>query len=553
MNIKTLGIIAGASALAYIGAKRSSNQAKAQQALADPGKVKAFSVDESGNVNPDESAKARAAVALAASAGSGVAPGTKLADGSEVLATKTNIYGESSAIIRKPDGNMVVSVPVYTNGSVNYYEIPIDSKYLYKPPSEINGVKLPDIPPLINLGRLSQDLNVGDVIKQAGVGAVTRAISAISEYNQQWYEKRRDVALSVGRLSIAYSQAAAAGMPEAQQLLPLYVSTLLEDYARQIAVSEASADSWLHHVGGDTAFNQEKYNQMKEISRQAAIKAGIAADALKNLGITTATPADSEQAKGIVSQITQKFPGALGESIRRYNEEVRRRSEELSGAGGAISSMTGLPVVSNAAVSFYAVLQRAGGDPAKLEQALREYIQSLPISASQTYLGTLEESSSPSAQAELQKIMSDPNMKAFYDQYKQKLTQIRGEYIGKTVAIPIQYTTGVFGPLARAGVDAKTIADIQSKFGNVKDYYDYLLNKYGSVGWSGLTDAEKKAYYIYIFKLPPEAVRDINTQTTSTAQGQGGVPTQTASLPQSGVSSSTRTVGTGGTLSLIHI
>ncbi|MEM4203889.1 MAG: hypothetical protein QXS54_07455, partial [Candidatus Methanomethylicaceae archaeon] len=403
MDLITLGLLSAIGGLAYVWAKRSQNESKAQAALSDPGRVQSMTIttkpDGSQEVREDPSAKARAAVTLAVQAGQ-ASPndlvGKSLPDGSEIMSVKRDMWGNAQAVIKKPDGTLVVSVPVYTNGDVKYYEMPIPEKAIVRPPEEVGGVKLPKIDPVISLSLFSKSLDTRKLVNEIGVGATGRLTGAVQEYMQQWYDKHRDTSLSNTVLQIAYTQAKTVDPGKAIEILPIVIANEIKRRIGSASNALLSSRVWAEHVGGDVEFNKEKERQMQEIANRELQHVAILTETLKLIGVSDVSGKDInlEKAREIMADISQTYPEALRNKIREHNQLAREVNDMLNAAGNRASQLTGLPGVTNAERMFQLVLERSGGDPSKFSQVLRETLETISKayrSAPSSYLNSLEE------------------------------------------------------------------------------------------------------------------------------------------------------------------
>ncbi|MEM4203573.1 MAG: hypothetical protein QXS54_05840 [Candidatus Methanomethylicaceae archaeon] len=544
MDLITLGLLSAIGGLAYVRARRYQNESKAKKALSDPGRVQGMTIttkpDGNTEVREDPGAKARAAVALSVQAGQ-ASPndlvGKSLPDGSEIMSVKRDMWGNAQAVIKRPDGSFVVSVPVYTNGSVKYYEMPVPDEAIIRMPDEIGGVKLPRIDPYISMGVFFKSLDIKKLINEIGVGATGRLSAAIQEYNQQWYDKHRDTNLSSATLHRAHLKAKNIDPQLAMKILPNALATEIKSSLEAAANALASAKVWAEHVGGDEAFNREKEVHMKDIANRELQRVAILAETLKLLGITDISGANInlENAREIESRINNIYPEGLRAKIEAHNNLAREVSSMLSSAGNRASQLTGLPGVTNSERMFQLVLERSGGDPSKFSQVLRETLEMILKaypSASSSYLNSLEEAAQYSeyARKALEKIKSDPSLNAKYEEYKKALSQVKPEYVGR-LGTPIELTTGaVLGQLSKAGVDRETLKYLRERFnldsGNIKGIYEYAKSRFEAVGrdMSALEPWERAVLGIYGARLPIEVVREmVIVAAPGASVGQGAV------------------------------
>ena len=512
-------LLLGLAGAGYVMSKRSQTAQKSEQALQAPERVKAFSVDDSG-VKEDPSAKSRAGVALAASAGQAVPD--VLPDGTKVLAVKRTIWGEASTVLQKPDGSIVISVPVYKNGEVFYYEYNVPEEAIAMPPRELNGVKLPDIPPVISISLISSRLNVGELLNKIGVGGITRITGAAAEYMQRWWEDDRSSKFAEQNLHFAYTWSRDTGdIDTIKALAPAYLSSVIENKVRSATNALMSSRAWAEHVGGDAAFNEMKRRELEAIAQKNLTEASLLTDALKRLGVTEARSVDRGDAESIKKAIEASYPERLRNVIQSYNERVRIVNEELNKASSKATAITGQPSVGNSERLFMIALERSGGDPSKFADAIRSFLKdylSAHPSIHRNFVVPLEESNSPTAPEMLKRIREDPQLRAQYEAYKRALESVRGEFQGR-IGIPLEYTTGPIGKLAQAGVDRDTLRMLNERFGDVKSLVQYIYDRYNAVGKdiSKLSDWEQKAVYVYIVGLPPESVGSMDIVALSWA------------------------------------
>lgn len=539
MDFVTLGLMAAMSGLAYLGAKRSENMAKAEQALIDPSRVKAATIakDEKGEVQvkEDPGAKARAGVALAVQSGKAKPDelvGTKLADGSEVVSVKRDLWGNAQSVIKKPDGTLVVSVPVYTNGDVWYYEMPIVEGHVFRAPTEINGVKLPEIKPYISLSSFWSSLDKNELISKIGVGATTRLARAVQEYVAQWYDEHQEVSSAERSLSIAYSQIRQVSPEGTKEILPIALGVEIRRRLETAQNALASAQAWANHVGGDTAFNEQKAREMQEIANREMQKVAVLTEVLKSLGITDVSGIGYESAKDIMRQISSAYPEALQRKIQEFNQRIREINDEKVSAAKRASALTGMPGVTSAEILFQMILSRTGGNAAQFDQAIREVLDAMLSahpSTPRSFINTIEEAAQYSEYASraLEKIKADPALRAKYEEYKKALERVRTEYEGR-IGIPIELTTGaVLGKLSKAGLDKNTLEMLRRQFnldsGDIKGILSYVRSRFAAVGqnFNALEPWERAVLALYESNMPPEIVREMLRGGTGAGTGIG--------------------------------